>query len=378
MNVRTYKDPQAIGTAAAALFSAKVIENPHAVLGLATGSQALYDWLDENPGVIALPIAYVNDPAVIASMDNFVSLNSCVSVDLYGQINSESAGLRHISGTGGQVDFLTGATKSRGGKAFICASSTFKAKDGSFVIGCGNAGMDAAAGAYAMGAESVTCIDVQKPAAFAHEIAHIEALGGKLLWPVMTKEITDGGLITADGTLISGDMVIITIGESPDLGYLPEGVRKFRDWVIPGADMSLLENVFAAGDVIKPGLLADAIGTGIKAAEAVDASLRGVAYAPVEKKPVPSGQLSTAYFTRCPHGELPAANRDFDRCVSCGTCRDCRMCLESCPEGAISRETLAGGAYRYVSDPDRCIGCGICSGVCPCGIWTMHPNVPLE
>ena len=93
-----------------------------------------------------------------------------------------------------------------------------------------------------MGAESVTCIDVQKPAAFAHEIAHIEALGGKLLWPVMTKEIIDRGLITADGTLISGDMVIITIGESPDLGYLPEGVRKFRDWVIPGADMSLLEN----------------------------------------------------------------------------------------------------------------------------------------
>jgi len=63
----------------------------------------------------------------------------------------------------------------------------------------------------------------------------------------MTKEIIDGGLITADGTFISGDMVIITIGESPDLGYLPEGVRKFRDWVIPGADMSLLENVFAAG-----------------------------------------------------------------------------------------------------------------------------------
>lgn len=155
-------------------------------------------------------------------------------------------------------------------------------------------------GAYAMGAESVTCIDVQKPAAFAHEIAHIEALGGKLLWPVMTKEITDGGLITADGTLISGDMVIITIGESPDLGYLPEGVRKFRDWVIPGADMSLLENVFAAGDMIKPGLLADAIGTGIKAAEAVDASLRGVAYAPVEKKPVPSGATEHSVFHPLP------------------------------------------------------------------------------
>ena len=100
------------------------------VLGLATGSRELYDWLDENPGVIALPIAYVNNPQVIASMDNFVSLNSCVSVDLYGQISSESAGLRHISGTGGQVDFLTGASMSRGGKAFICVASSRVGKDG--------------------------------------------------------------------------------------------------------------------------------------------------------------------------------------------------------------------------------------------------------
>lgn len=64
--------------------------------------------------------------------------------------------------------------------------------------------------------------------------------------------------------------------------------------------MSLLENVFAAGDVIKPGLLADAIGTGIKAAEAVDAWLRGVAYAPVEKKPVPSGATEHSVFHPLP------------------------------------------------------------------------------
>ena len=100
------------------------------VLGLATGSRELYDWLDENPGVIALPIAYVNDPQVIACMDNFISLNSCVSIDLYGQINSESAGLRHISGTGGQVDFLTGAAMSRGGKSFICVASSRVDKNG--------------------------------------------------------------------------------------------------------------------------------------------------------------------------------------------------------------------------------------------------------
>ena len=100
------------------------------VLGLATGSRELYDWLDENPGVIALPIAYVNNPQVIASMDNFISLNGCVSVDLYGQVNSESAGLRHISGTGGQIDFLTGAAMSRGGKAFLCLASSRVGKDG--------------------------------------------------------------------------------------------------------------------------------------------------------------------------------------------------------------------------------------------------------
>lgn len=99
------------------------------MLGLATGSQALYDWLDENPGVCAAH-AYVNDPSVNRVHGQFISLNSCVSIDLYGQINSESAGLRHISGTGGQVDFLTGAAMSKGGKSFICVASSRVGKDG--------------------------------------------------------------------------------------------------------------------------------------------------------------------------------------------------------------------------------------------------------
>ena len=108
----------------------KNIDRNKAVFGIAAGTQDLYDWIDCNPGVAAYPISYVNDPDVIAQLDNFISLNSCVGIDLYGQVSSESSGTRQISGTGGQVDFLTGATKSRGGKAFICMSSTFKAKDG--------------------------------------------------------------------------------------------------------------------------------------------------------------------------------------------------------------------------------------------------------
>lgn len=264
----------------------------------------------------------------------------------------------------GGIDFLKAV--NRGQKPEVPESVV--------VIGCGNAGMDAAAGAFAMGAREVTCIDVQRPAAFAHEIAHIENLGGKLLWPVQTKAITDNGLITQDGTLIPAEMVIITIGESPDLSYLPEGLEKFRDWLVPKADLSVMDGVFAVGDVIKPGLLVHAIGTGRQAALAADAWLRGESPVPTDREQVPSRRLHTAYFAKCHGRELPQPREDFERCVSCGTCRDCKMCLMSCPEKAIDRNELAEGGFEYVSDPARCIGCGICAGVCPCGIWSMKAN----
>lgn len=98
--------------------------------GIVFGSQALYNWVDENPGVVVAPLEYVNAPETIAQLDDMISINSCVSVDLYGQVCAESAGLRHISGTGGQLDYLTGAAMSRGGKAFICMTSTYTDKSG--------------------------------------------------------------------------------------------------------------------------------------------------------------------------------------------------------------------------------------------------------
>lgn len=101
----------------------KNIDRGKGVFGCAIGSNELYEWLDDNPGVAAYPLEYVNRPSVIAQIDNMVSINSCVSVDLYGQVASEGSGSRQISGTGGQLDFLIGASASRGGKAFICMSS---------------------------------------------------------------------------------------------------------------------------------------------------------------------------------------------------------------------------------------------------------------
>ena len=86
--------------------------------GIVFGSKELYDWVDDNPAVAAAPLSYVNDPKVIAQNDKLISVNNCIAVDLYGQISSESSGLRQISGTGGQLDYLTGAAMSRGGRAF--------------------------------------------------------------------------------------------------------------------------------------------------------------------------------------------------------------------------------------------------------------------
>lgn len=110
--------------------SKKKIHRNKGVTGIAFGSKKLYQWVDENPGVMICPLEYVNAPEVIAQLDDMISINSCISADLYGQICAESAGTRHISGTGGQLDYLTGASMSKGGKAFICMTSSFVDKAG--------------------------------------------------------------------------------------------------------------------------------------------------------------------------------------------------------------------------------------------------------
>ena len=75
-------------------------------------------------------VDYTNDIRSISALDNFMSINNAVDVDLFGQVNAESAGIKHISGAGGQLDFVLGAYLSKGGKSFICCSSTFSTRDG--------------------------------------------------------------------------------------------------------------------------------------------------------------------------------------------------------------------------------------------------------
>jgi butyryl-CoA:acetate CoA-transferase len=108
----------------------KTIDRYKGVFGFVLGSKKLYDWVTENPGEVTYPIDYVNSIDVISQIDNFVSINNCIAVDLYGQICAESGGTRHISGTGGQLDFLTGAFTAKNGKSFICMTSSYTDKQG--------------------------------------------------------------------------------------------------------------------------------------------------------------------------------------------------------------------------------------------------------
>jgi butyryl-CoA:acetate CoA-transferase len=108
--------------------SRKATDRGKIVYTFCLGTRTSYEFLDRNPMCASYPVNYTNDPFVIAQNDRFVAINNCVEIDLFGQVCSESSGTRHISGTGGQVDFTYGAYRSKGGKAFLCLSSTFDKK----------------------------------------------------------------------------------------------------------------------------------------------------------------------------------------------------------------------------------------------------------
>lgn len=111
----------------------KTLHQGKIVAGFIIGSHALYEWVDDNPIVELHPTEYVNDPFVIAQNDKMVSINSAIEVDLTGQVCSDSIGPRLYSGVGGQVDFVYGASRSKGGKPIIALPSTATMKDGTKV-----------------------------------------------------------------------------------------------------------------------------------------------------------------------------------------------------------------------------------------------------
>ena len=96
------------------------------IVGFALGTKKLFEFVDNNPVFEFHPTAYTNDPGLIARNDNMVAINSALQIDLTGQVCSDSIGNQFYSGIGGQVDFLRGASRSKGGKPIIAISSTAK------------------------------------------------------------------------------------------------------------------------------------------------------------------------------------------------------------------------------------------------------------
>ncbi|MCL2368623.1 MAG: hypothetical protein FWC72_06475 [Oscillospiraceae bacterium] len=110
--------------------SRKTFMPGRSIAGFALGTKAQYDYLANNPKVYFTPYEYVNDIQNIMANDNMISINNALAVDLTGQVCAESIGFRQYSGSGGQVDYIRGATRSKGGKSFLAFPSTVETRAG--------------------------------------------------------------------------------------------------------------------------------------------------------------------------------------------------------------------------------------------------------
>lgn len=246
------------------------------------------------------------------------------------------------------------------------------------IIGAGNVGMDIATQAFNCGAKTVTAVDIQPPASFGKEREAAERLGTKILYPKVTEkyDYKNKKIWFTDGSSLPADTVFISIGETPDLSFLPPDIYVERG-LIKVNDLKQTSDVkvFAVGDVTGAGLVTHAVGAGRRAAEAIHALMMDYDYVPEVKAVIPYERINTAYYEAGLPSQEFEVTAEANRCLSCGLCRDCQICLYSCYWGAISRRENPDGSWEYVVDDDKCIGCGFCAGTCPCGVWEMVKNV---
>lgn len=246
------------------------------------------------------------------------------------------------------------------------------------VIGAGNVGCDVAAEAHRMGAEEITLIHYRRPPAFGEEKKAAEAAGAKFLWPHSVRAVTEKGVELTTGEVLPADTVIMATGHEPELDFLPESVSTRGGFITVNEFYQTTDpQLFAVGDAVKLGFLTDAIGAGRKAAQAIDALLRGRQPQETVRPKIDYSRIKLAYFDPRVSG-FSDLERCAAECASCGTCRDCGICVSVCPQAAISRKENESGGFEMVVDPNRCIGCGFCAGACPCGIWNLVENEPLE
>lgn len=261
----------------------------------------------------------------------------------------------------------------------INAGEKFKLGNNVVIIGAGNAAMDVVIGAYKSGAKNVTAIDIQKPLAFDKEIEHAKSLGAKILYPCFTEKITEKGVFLKDGTLLKADSVIISIGDRPIYDFIDEKYLNERKFPLINElnQSEKSKTLFFIGDCTGQGLFCDAIGKGRETAINIDNLFNKKEMKEFKiKEKISIDDVKCSYYQTLKGSDLYAMDvlDETNRCLSCGVCRDCKMCMNACPKGAIERVEM-GEDFAYISDANKCIGCGICAGVCPCGIWKMTSNI---
>lgn len=313
-----------------------------------------------------------------------VKLNTSVDKELFNKIKSEYDAVVVATGAHNPVVIpFEGHERLIKGLDFlkeINRGEISKVGEKVVVIGAGNSAMDVVIGAYKLGAKKVTAIDIQKPAAFEKELKHVKNLGAKVLYPCFTDKITDKGVHLKDGKLLEADTVIISVGDRPILSFLEQEYLDEKGMMLLNRyNQSKIESkVFAPGDVRTPGLFTDALAEGRRAAMNIHRMFTSQPLDTYAKAPmIPQNRIKAEFYHSMNSGKVKAIapEQETDRCMSCGFCRDCEFCMESCPEQAINRVQNLDGTFEYTSDSEKCIGCGICAGVCPCGIWTMEDNL---
>jgi NADPH-dependent glutamate synthase beta subunit-like oxidoreductase len=275
------------------------------------------------------------------------------------------------------------------------------------VYGGGNTAMDAARTARRLGAEEALIVYRRDRAHMpAHEFEADEALseGVKIKWLTTIRDITETSLTvemmelgpdgfprrTGQFETLEADAVVLALGQEADSGFLrtaPGIAFKDSGTVIVGADMMTgAEGIFAGGDMVpSERTVTVAVGHGKLAARNIDAWLRGSRY----RKPPPPplvdfAMLNLPLFSDAdptPQRELsqmeraggfaevlagltePEAQREAQRCLSCGNCFECDNCFAACPEDAIVK---LGPGKRYWYDYAKCTGCAVCFEQCPC------------
>ncbi|EHJ48411.1 Glutamate synthase (NADPH) [Solidesulfovibrio carbinoliphilus subsp. oakridgensis] len=357
-------------------------------LRLAGHEAVIYDLEEKLGGKITQAIPSTRIPAEVLDAEvkraqeilPHIQLKQALSTDEFAQIVTD-------------FDFTVlaiGANKPRvlpvPGKELAVPALTFlkAAKKGTatagkrvVIIGAGNVGCDVATEAARLGAESITLIDIQKPAAFGKEKKDAEAVGAVFKWPCFTKEITKDGVVLQSGELVPADTVILSVGDVPDVEFLGDTIATERGHVtVSEIYQTTNPKVFAIGDIVKPGLLTQAIGMGRDAARAIGDMLAGKRPVEDTRKMIDYKRTKLEYFD--PRiMEFNDLTSCASQCSSCGACRDCGLCETICPTGAISRRQGEGKEFEMVSDPEKCIGCGFCGNACPCGVWTIVENTPL-